>query len=157
MGFTMVLDILIERYDLYTALVFGKISRYEQMKDKKCSASYQKMADELGISKKTVQRTVKKLLDENLIIDVSPNANNVKGITRQYVTNQAKLKSLNTVDSQSMVSIDTMDSQSVTVDSQSITVDSESIKETIRNNKHTIDSPAKRYRKTSEKPENLIQ
>lgn len=92
--YTMVLDVLVEKYDIYTALVFGKVWRYEQGKDKVCSASYQRIADELGISRRKVVYCIETLKNDNLIFDLSADKRNTPGVTRKYKTNQGKLKEI---------------------------------------------------------------
>ena len=55
-GYTPVIDDLLIELGLMPALVFGKIWRYCQMKDKVCNASQQRIADELCLSLRTVNR-----------------------------------------------------------------------------------------------------
>jgi DNA-binding Lrp family transcriptional regulator len=92
--YTMVLDGMIQKYDIFTALVFGKIRRMEQRYKGACTASYQTMADELGISRSTVIKSVRILLKDQLIYDTSLNKSNKPGVTRKYKTNQEVLSSM---------------------------------------------------------------
>jgi DNA-binding MarR family transcriptional regulator len=65
--FTPCFDHLIARYGLITAAVYGKIWRYEQMRDKECWASKGRMAKELGVSWKTVKRHIDVLSKDGYI------------------------------------------------------------------------------------------
>lgn len=70
--FTLVPDVLIQRYDLITAIVWGKVWRYCQMKDKVCRTSIRRIANELGITEKTVRKRLKLLIEEGYIKDMTP-------------------------------------------------------------------------------------
>jgi len=93
--FTPVLDILITKYkDVYPALIFGKIYRYQQCKNGYCSASYKTIGDSLSISKSTVARHISKLVKDFFILDISPEKYNIDGTTRRYVVNQNLLDTI---------------------------------------------------------------
>lgn len=66
-GYTPCADWMIQEYNLYVALVFGRIYRYG-----KCQATIKTIANSIGVSEKTVERSIKKLEGEKLIIDYSP-------------------------------------------------------------------------------------
>lgn len=66
-GFTMCPDSIVEEHGLITAAVYGKIARYASMKDGECSASQDRMAKELDISRRTFQRHAQILVDEQYI------------------------------------------------------------------------------------------
>jgi len=55
----------VKEFNDTTALVYGKIWQYSQMRDKHCWASKERIAEELGISPDTVYRHIKKLLKKD--------------------------------------------------------------------------------------------
>jgi len=55
-GYTPCLDTLIKRYNLTCASVYGKVWRYEQMEGGKCFASQERIAEELKITRQTVNK-----------------------------------------------------------------------------------------------------
>lgn len=71
-GFTPALDVLIERFDPITALVWGRIWRYSQMKEGVCRASQETIATELNISIRTVGRKIKQLVGAGYLTDCTP-------------------------------------------------------------------------------------
>ncbi len=75
-GFTPVIDGIVRDTDLETALVFGMVWRYCQMKSEECYASIQRIADRLGLSYKTVQRRVKILVKKGYLQDITPHLRN---------------------------------------------------------------------------------
>jgi DnaD/phage-associated family protein len=89
-GFTPCPDILIDKYSHTTALVWGKIWRYCQMKDEVCRASVQRLAKELNLSDVTVEKHIRLLEDDKYIRDTTPDLKNKPHI---YVdTGKLKLK-----------------------------------------------------------------
>lgn len=74
--FTPVPDYLVEKYDLITAALWGRVWRYCQMSNGICSASQETLAAELGISVKTVERRLKILERGRYIKDLSPKVKN---------------------------------------------------------------------------------
>lgn len=72
-GFTPLFDDVVSDVGLSDAAVFGKIWRYCQMKDHVCTASQERMAEELGISRRTIMRSIAKLIEHGYIEDRTPN------------------------------------------------------------------------------------
>lgn len=75
-GFTPVIDAIVDDLGLMPAVVFGRIWRYCQMEDKECSASLERIAGEIGVSRKTVQRYTKELCEAGYLVDTTPNRRN---------------------------------------------------------------------------------
>lgn len=71
-GWTPLLDRLVERHGLITAAVFGKVWRYCQGDYGVCTASQDRIAKELGISRKAVNEHCK-ILVENGYLEVQNN------------------------------------------------------------------------------------
>lgn len=71
-GFTPVIDALAKEEGLMTAVVYGIVWRYCQQKDRVCYASRDTIADHAGISTKTVERHLKKLVKSGYLIDLTP-------------------------------------------------------------------------------------
>lgn len=74
--FTPCPDALVEKYSHTTALVWGKIWRYCQMKDEVCNASILRLAKELGLTDDTIQKHIKLLEGEKYIKDLTPDLRN---------------------------------------------------------------------------------
>lgn len=95
-GFVPAPDILIEEYSkiegygYVTALVWGKVWRYCQMKDGVCTASLKRLGDELGMSEKTIQRHVHQLVKDGYLEDITPNLRNKPHVYRD--TGKLKIK-----------------------------------------------------------------
>ena len=66
-GWTPVLDRLVERHGIITAAVFGKIWRYCQGDYGVCTASQERIADELGLSRKAVNEHCQVLVDNGYL------------------------------------------------------------------------------------------
>ena len=81
-GFTPCPDEIVEKYGLVTAAVYGKVCRYESMKDKSCSASQARLAKELNLSVRTISTHMDNLVKCGYIEIIS----NEKGKTREYRT-----------------------------------------------------------------------
>ncbi len=75
-GFTPVPDVLVKRYGHMTALVFGMVWRYCQMKDRVCRASLERMACELEISRMSVLRHIRILVEDGFLKDTTPGLRN---------------------------------------------------------------------------------
>jgi hypothetical protein len=75
-GFTPLLDVLVERYGMMTAAVFGMMWRYYQMKDGVCRASLEKIACRLNIDRRSVIRHIRILVSSGLLQDTTPNLRN---------------------------------------------------------------------------------
>jgi DNA-binding Lrp family transcriptional regulator len=75
-GFTPVSDHITQEIDMLAALVYGKIWRYNQMKDGVCRASQIRMARELGISDDAVNSRIQKLEAAGYIVDKTPELKN---------------------------------------------------------------------------------
>lgn len=73
-GFTPIIDTVVLDVGLMAAAVFGKVWRYCQMQDGVCKASQERIAEELGISRKTVNTHVNTLVDAGYLIDTTPEA-----------------------------------------------------------------------------------
>jgi len=71
-GFTPIIDGMVKDVGIMTAAVFGKAWRYCQMTDGVCKASQDRMADELGISRATVNAHISKLVEVGYLIDKTP-------------------------------------------------------------------------------------
>jgi len=71
-GFTMVPDALVKEFGFFTAGVYGKIWRYEQMSDEVCRAALGTLGKELGANSETIKIHLSKLVDGGYITDLSP-------------------------------------------------------------------------------------
>lgn len=77
-NFTPILDSLVERYDLITAALYGRIWRYCQGDLGICAASNDTLAEELDISTRTVIRKKKKLENDGYIKTIGKSKDNIK-------------------------------------------------------------------------------
>lgn len=81
-GFTPVFDTVAgavvgnKKMGLVGAAVYGIVWRHCQMRRKVCDAAIETMADQLGVSRKTVQRHLKGLCDLGYINDLTPDRRN---------------------------------------------------------------------------------
>lgn len=80
-GFTPVIDGMIPEVGAMTALVFGKAWRYCQMPDGVCKASQDRIADELGLSRATINTHISKLVEAGYLEDTTPD---LVGLPHQY-------------------------------------------------------------------------
>lgn len=71
-GFTPVIDTMIPEVGLLTATIFGKVWRYCQMSDGVCKAGQERIADELGLSRPTINTHLSKLCDTGYLRDLTP-------------------------------------------------------------------------------------
>ena len=79
--YTPVFDNLIDEFGLYTAAVFGRVWRYCQMERGYCHAEQIRIAEEIGVKRETVNRSLKVLVEAGYLTDTTPNR---KGRTRIY-------------------------------------------------------------------------
>ena len=79
--YTPVMDTLIDEFGLVTAAVFGRVWRYCQMERGYCHAEQARIADELRLSRATVNRALDVLVKAEYLQDRT----NAKGRTRIYV------------------------------------------------------------------------
>lgn len=75
-GFTPVIDVVVKDVGLIAAVVYGRVWRYCQMKNRVCTASLQVIADEIGMSRKTAERHIKTLCEAGYLIDKTPERRN---------------------------------------------------------------------------------
>lgn len=76
-GFTPIFDVLAGKEGgIIRAAVFGKVWRYCQMERGVCDASQDKIADELGLSRETVNRQLKALVADGYLEDLTPGRKN---------------------------------------------------------------------------------
>lgn len=71
-GFTPLIDAVVQDVGIISAAVFGKAWRYCQMADGVCKASQERIADELGISRITVNTHFAKLVEAGYLVDMTP-------------------------------------------------------------------------------------
>jgi hypothetical protein len=72
-GFTPVIDNVVESVGLSSAIVFGRIWRYCQMIDGVCKASQETIADDLGLSRATINKHIEVLVMNGYLQDITPN------------------------------------------------------------------------------------
>jgi DNA-binding Lrp family transcriptional regulator len=75
-GFTPVIDTVVADTDLVSAVVFGRIWRFCQMKDGICNASLETIAEDIGMDRASVMRHAKKLVDAGYLKDLTPELRN---------------------------------------------------------------------------------
>lgn len=83
-NYVPILNELIQKYDIVTACVWGKIWSYCQLKNGYCRASQSTIAKELNISSRTVMRSIQKLIAGKFLEDTNPDKKNKEGIARHY-------------------------------------------------------------------------
>jgi hypothetical protein len=66
-GFTMLIDPVVEDIGLTGAAVFGSVYRYSQMRNEVCFASQTKIGNRVGLSRSTTLRWIDKLLESNYL------------------------------------------------------------------------------------------
>lgn len=72
--YTPLFDDIVSDYGPITALVYGYVWRMCQLKNGVCHASFQTMADKMNVSRRTVIRHIKSLIEAGLIEDLTPDA-----------------------------------------------------------------------------------
>jgi len=80
-GFTPCMDVIVDKYGIVTAAIFGVVWRFCQMKDGVCWASQEKIGSMVGMSRQTANEHLKKLVDGGFL-RVIPASN---GDTVQFV------------------------------------------------------------------------
>ena len=89
-GFTPLFDVLVQRYGLPTAAVYGRVWRFSQMRDGLCYASVERIAHDIGVSKKTVRRRLATLCEDGFLLDSTPDLRNKPH--RFYLTGKLDLE-----------------------------------------------------------------
>lgn len=85
-NFTPVPDEIVEKYGGMAGLVYGRIWRYTNGGLRDCTASVSRIARDLGLSRPTIQKHIKALINGKEIIDKTPdrrNAPHILNITKQ--------------------------------------------------------------------------
>jgi DnaD/phage-associated family protein len=80
-GWTPVIDTIVDELGVMSAVVFGKAWRYCQMIDGVCKASQDRLAQELGLSRATINSHLAKLTESGYLEDMTPN---LLGLPHQY-------------------------------------------------------------------------
>jgi len=75
-GFTPVIDAVSDDLGITAALVFGRMWRYCQMSTGLCTASQGKIADNLGLSRQTVNKFISLLCGAGYLEDLTPTLKN---------------------------------------------------------------------------------
>lgn len=107
--FCIVPDWIIKKYKgKPICFVYGKIYSYCQMYLGACTASQGNIAEQLGVSRKTVYTACQKLLADGLIEDVTPEDKDKTGYTRYFrIKNQENSISPDTTITETVVNPDT--------------------------------------------------
>lgn len=88
-GWTPVIDAVVLEVGVISAIVFGKVWRYCQMSDGVCKASQDRLADELGLSRATINAHLAKLTEAGYLKDLTPD---LVGLPHEYAdTGKANL------------------------------------------------------------------
>ena len=75
-GWTPCIDSITQTIGAIASIVFGRMWRYCQLSNRVCSASIDKVADELGLSYNTVHTHVIKLVEAGYLEDLDPGVRN---------------------------------------------------------------------------------
>lgn len=75
-GFTPLIDDIVRNYGITVAAVFGRMWRYCQMVDGVCKASQETIANDLGLTRKTVNQHIALLLETGYLKDLTPDTLN---------------------------------------------------------------------------------
>lgn len=75
-GYTPCWDWITDKYGIVISSVFGRIWRYTQLDRGICQARLSTIASDLNLGYSTVQRSMKVLEDNNLVIDKTPTLRN---------------------------------------------------------------------------------
>ena len=75
-GFTPLITSIVKAHGLYCAAVFGRMWRYCQMDDRVCRASQETIANDLGISRATVNQHIETLVKNGYLEDTTPDLRN---------------------------------------------------------------------------------
>lgn len=147
-GFTPIPDSMIERYGLTVAAVWGKMWRYCQMSFRVCEASQSRIAEELNLSRKTINESVAILVQDGYFEKVSipgkPNAYRDTGkatlrTEMQFIENDQPVTSGSTGYNQKLQQVSHLVTPPVT---------SGYTKKVLRNNKDTLRADEKNSKNT---------
>lgn len=75
-GFTPLPDMLVNRYGIVTAAVWGRMWRYCQMENGVCQATLETIGRELNLDKSTILRHAETLVADGFFIDKTPDLRN---------------------------------------------------------------------------------
>ena len=75
-NFTPLADVLVQKYGVMTAAVYGRVHRYTRMSSHVCYASLQSIAEGLNIDRVTVMRHLAILVEDGYLEDLTPNTRN---------------------------------------------------------------------------------
>jgi len=75
-GFTPVIDTILQEVGVMSAVVFGRVWRYCQMKDGVCNASLETIAEELKVDRTTIIRHMGLLVQHGYLQDHTPDLRN---------------------------------------------------------------------------------
>ena len=75
-GFTPIIDVMVKELGLIPAAVYGRVWRYCQGERGVCQASLETLADEVGLSTRTVQRHLHALAEAGYLEDTTPDLRN---------------------------------------------------------------------------------
>ena len=81
-GFTPVIDALAQEVGFMTAAVYGVAWRFCQMDDGVCRASWERMAEMLGVCRQTIGQHLAKLAECGYLEDTTPGLRNRPHIYR---------------------------------------------------------------------------
>jgi DNA-binding Lrp family transcriptional regulator len=75
-GWTPLIDVITEKHGVIASAIFGRMWRYCQMSDKICRASQETIANELHVSRKTVNEQIEILVNNGYLEDTTPDVRN---------------------------------------------------------------------------------
>jgi len=75
-GFTPLPDLLVKRYGIIAAAVWGRMWRYCQMADGVCRAALDTIAEELDLSRPTIIKHIETLVADGFLFDKTPDLKN---------------------------------------------------------------------------------
>lgn len=75
-GWTPVIDNLVKEFGAITALVFGVVWRHCQMRNGVCTASQERLAELVGLSRQSINSHLAKLVDGGYLRDLTPEYRN---------------------------------------------------------------------------------
>jgi len=145
--FTPIFDSLIERYDLMTAAVYGRVWRFCQMKEGVCFATVARIAEEAGVNYRTALRRLKLLCKDGYLEDLTPGLRNAPhryrltgklDLVHMSVTTVADTTSYDRESDEAVGTPHVTESQTPHVtESQSTSYDRESDEDSIRENNNS--------------------
>lgn len=78
-GFTYLHDILIEKYGLTAAAIYGSVERYSKMRNEVCYASQATIGEKVGLKRKTAHQHVNTLVRDGYLEELeSPKSSSTK-------------------------------------------------------------------------------